>query len=107
MASTFNLQADTSDNPWEWDTIHGFSPFVPKKKWESIPIELENHNPPINVIFYKLEVKDVHVALLLILPRAIDPRDKVEARLKHTPETMKIPSQPPQKPTSKPAAGGF
>ena len=104
LATTFNVQPD-GDVPWNWEPVRAMSPYVPKKKVESIPIELPQ--PPINVIFYKTENRDVHVALLLILPRAIDPREKLEARLKHTLETIKIPSQPPQKPSPKATSGGF
>jgi hypothetical protein len=108
LANTFRVEADTAERPWLWDLMHGFSPYVPKKKIDSIRIEQPQHNPPVDAVFYRFdEVKDVHIALLLILPRAIDPRDKIEERLKHTLETMKVPSQPPKKKSDKPAAAGF
>ncbi len=105
LASTFNVQSDTSDTPWNWELVRAMSPYVPKKKVDSIPIELPQ--PPINVIFYRTENRDVHVGLLLIVPRALDRRENIEARLKHTLETLKIPSQPPQKPSPKATSGGF
>lgn len=105
LANAYNVQGETADVPWPWETIRSFSPYVGKKKVESIPIPPEDQ--PINAIFYWMEVKDVHVGLLLIFPRAIDARLKLEDRLKHTLETLKVPSQPPQKKANKPMMGGF
>jgi hypothetical protein len=105
LASAFNVQTETTDNPWPWDNLRGFSPYVVKKKVESIAIPPETE--PINAVFYKSEVKDVHVALLLIYPRAIDSRLKLEERMRHTLETLKVPAQPPQKKAAKPTVGGF
>ncbi len=108
VANALNLQADTSDSPWDWEMMRGSSPYVGKKKIESITIELTEHNPPLEVHFYKTEAKDVHCALLLILPKAIDPREKMEARIKLTLETLKLPGAPPQKAPPKGApVGGF
>ncbi len=107
LANTFRVVADSADSPWNWESMRGFSPYVPKKKIDSIRIEEPEPNPSVDALFYKFEAKDVQIALLLILPRAIDPRDKIEERLKHTLETMKVPSQPPKKKSDKPAATGF
>lgn len=108
IANALNLQADTSDAPWDWDMIRGLSPYVSKKKIESITIELAENNPPLEVHFYKTEAKDVQCALLLIIPKAIDPREKMEARIKLTLETLKLPPSPPAKAPAKGApVGGF
>lgn len=105
LANAYNVQTETTDAPWPWEQLRGFSPYVGKKKVESIPIPPEDQ--PINAIFYWMEVKDVHVGLVLIFPRAMDARLKLEDRLKHTLETLKVPSQPPQKKAGKPTVGGF
>lgn len=105
LANAYNVQTETSDSPWPWDVLRGFSPYVGKKKVESIAIPPEDQ--PINAIFYWMEVKDVHVALVLIFPRAIDARVKLEDWIKHTIETLKVPSQPPQLKANKPTIGGF
>ncbi len=108
IANALNLQADTSDSPWDWDMMRGLSPYVAKKKIESITIELLEHNPPLEVHFYKTEAKDVQCALLLILPKAIDAREKMDSKIKLTLETLKLPSSPPQKAPAKGApVGGF
>lgn len=107
LANVLNVEADTSDSPWGWDLIKDSSRYVQKKKVEMIPIELPDHNPPLVITFYRYEARDVHVALLLIVPRAIDPRERLEHKLKYTLETMKVSNQPPQKKSNKPAAGGF
>lgn len=108
IANALNLQADTSDAPWDWEMIRGLSPFVAKKKIESITIELVEHNPPLEIHFYKTDAKDVQCALLLILPKAIDPREKMEGRIKLTLETLKLPGSPPEKAPAKGApVGGF
>ena len=101
LANAYNVQTETSDNQWPWDPMRGFSPYVGKKKFESIAIPPEEQ--PINAVFYRLDVKDVQVALLLIYPRNIDPSLHLEDRMKHTLEWLKVPSQPPQKKTNKPA----
>ena len=108
IANALNLQADTSDSPWDWDMMRGLSPYVAKKKIESITIELLEHNPPLEVHFYKTEAKDVQCALLLILPKAIDAREKMDSKIKLTLETLKLPSSLPQKAPAKGApVGGF
>ncbi len=112
LANTFRVEADTADSPWPWDEetrtlMRGFSPYVPKRKIEVIRIEQPQHSPPVDALLYKFEVKDVQIALLLILPQSIDPRDRIEERLKHTLETMRVPSQPPKKKSDQPAATGF
>ena len=108
VATALNLQADTSDTPWDWDMMRGLSPYVPKKKIETITIDLGDHNPPLEVHFFKTEAKDVHCALLLIVPKNIDAREKMEPRIKLTLETLKVPSTPPQLPAAKGApASGF
>lgn len=105
LANAYNVQTETTDAPWPWEQLRSFSPYVGKKKVESIPIPPEDQ--PINAIFYWMEVKDVHVGLVLIFPRAMDARLKLEDRLKHTLETLKVPAQPPQKKANKPTVGGF
>ena len=107
LANAYNVQTETTDSPWPWVTLRDrdFSKYVGKKKVESISIPPEDQ--PINAIFYWMEVKDVHVGLVLIFPRAMDSRLKLEDRLKHTLETLKVPAQPPQKKASKPTVGGF
>ncbi len=106
----FSVVTETTDAPWPWTRIgskddesrHGaLSRYVAKKAVEYIEIPLENR--PINVAFYKLDVKDVQIGLLLIYPRNIDPSLRLESRIKHTLEWLKVPSQPPQKKTNKPA----
>ena len=105
LANAYNVQTETSDLPWPWEPMRGFSQYVGKKKVESIPVPPPEQ--PINAIFYWMEVKDVHVGLLLIFPRAMDSRLKLEDRLKHTLETLKMPAQPPQKKANKPSLSGF
>ena len=107
LANAYNVQTETTDSAWPWETLRDrdFSPYVGKKKVESISIPPEDQ--PINAIFYWMEVKDVHVGLVLIFPRAMDARLKLEDRLKHTLETLKVPSQPPQLKANKPTLGGF
>ena len=102
LANAYNVQTETTDAPWPWDPMRGFSPYVGKKKFESIAVPPEEQ--PINAVFYRLDVKDVQVALLLIYPKNIDPSLHLEDRMKHTLEWLKVPSQPPQKKTNKPAA---
>jgi hypothetical protein len=102
LANAYNVRTETADEPWPWDTIRGYSPYVGKKKFESLPIPPEDQ--PINAVFYRLDVKDVQVGLLLIYPRNIDPSLHLEDRMKYTLEWLKVPSQPPQKKTNKPAA---
>lgn len=102
LANAYNVQTETVDSPWPWEMIRGFSPYVGKKKIESIAIPPEDQ--PINAVFYRLEVKDVQVALLLIYPRNIDHSVHLEDRMKYTLEWLKVPTQPPQKKTNKPAA---
>ena len=102
LANAYNVQTETTDAPWPWEMIRGFSPYVGKKKVEFVPIPPEEQ--PINAVFYRLEVKDVQIALLLIYPRNVDPGLHLEDRMKHTIEWLKVPSQPPQKKTNKPAA---
>lgn len=105
LANAYNVQTETTDAPWPWELLRGFSPYVGKKKVEAIPIPPEDQS--INAVFHWMEIKDVHVGLLLIYPRAMDSRLKLEDRLKHTFETLKVPAQPPQKKASKPTVGGF
>lgn len=105
LANAYNVQTETADSAWPWEILRGFSPYVGKKKVESIAIPPEDQ--PVNAIFYWMEVKDVHVGMVLIFPRATDARLKLEDRLRHTWETLKVPSQPPQKKASKPTVGGF
>ena len=113
LANAYNVQTETADAPWPWIKIgsrdderyRAFSPYVGKKTVDYIDIPPVDQ--PINAIFYWMEVRDVHVGLVLIIPRAIDPRLKLEDRLKHTLETLKVPSQPPQKKAAKQAVGGF
>lgn len=101
LANAYNVQTETTDAPWPWDPMRGFSPYVGKKKFESIAVPPEDQ--PINAVLYRLDVKDVQIALLLIYPRNIDPSLHLEDRMKHTLEWLKVPSQPPQKKTNKPA----
>ena len=107
LANVYNVQTETTDSAWPWETLRDrdFSPYVGKKKVESISIPPEEN--PINAIFYWMEVKDVHVGLVLIFPRAMDARLKLEDRLKHTLETLRVPSQPSQLKANKPTLGGF
>ena len=105
LANAYNVQTETTDAKWPWDTIRGFSHYVGKRTVESIPIPPEDQ--PISAIFYWMEVKDVHVGLLLIFPRAINSRLKLEDRMKHTFETLKVPAQPPQKKADRQTQGGF
>ncbi len=105
LANAYNVQTETTDSAWPWEPIRSFSPYVGKKKVESISIPPEDQ--PINAIFFWMEVKDVHVGLVLIFPRAMDARLKLEDRLKHTLETLKVPTQPPQKKAGKPTLDGF
>ena len=105
LANAYNVQTETTDSPWPWEMLRGFSPYVGKKKVEVIPIPPEDQ--PINAVFYWTEINDIHVGLLLIYPRAMDARLKLEDRLKHTLETLKVPSQPPQRKSSRPTVGGF
>lgn len=105
LANAYNVQTETSDAPWPWEQMRGFSQYVGKKKVESIAVPPDDQ--PINAVFYWMEVKDVHVGLLLIYPRAMDSRLKLEDRVKHTLETLKVPAQPPQKSANKPTVGGF
>lgn len=105
LANAYNVQTDTSDAPWPWESLRGFAPYVGKKKVESIAIPPDTE--PINAILYRLDVKDIQVGLLLIFPRAIDSRLKLEDRLKHTLETLKVPAQPPQKKSGSQPVGGF
>jgi len=105
LANAYNVQTETTDSAWPWEPIRSFSKYVGKRKVESISIPPEDQ--PINAVFYWMEVKDVHVGMVLIFPRAIHTRWKLEDRLKHTFETLKVPSQPPQLKPSKPTAGGF
>lgn len=107
LANAYNVATETTDSPWPWESLRDrdFSKYVGKKKVESISIPPEDQ--PINAIFYWMEVKDVHVGMVLIFPRAMDARLKLEDRLKHTLETLKVPSQPPQKKAGKPTVGGF
>ena len=108
VANALNLQADTADSPWDWDMMRGLSPYVAKKKIEAISIDLAEHNPPLDVHFYKTEARDVHCAVLLILPKSIDVREKMESRIKLTLETLKVSNTPPQKAPAKGAPiGGF
>ena len=105
----YGVVAETVDNPWPWEPVQKLSKYVGKKRIESIPLAPEEQSVPeiqrVNAIFYWMEAKDVHVGLLLIYPRAMDARLKLEERLKHTWETLKVPSQPPQKKANKPAVG--
>lgn len=106
LANAYRVQADSSDAPWPWDQVRGFSPYVPKKRVDSIVIPPEDE--PITAVLYRFDVKDIQIGLLLIYPRAIDTRLKLEERMRHTLETLKVPNQPPQKKDSKPAGvGGF
>ncbi len=114
LANAYNVQTETSDVPWPWTLVgsrddkryvNGFSTYVTKKKVEYIDIPPEDQ--PINAIFYWMEVRDVHVGLVLIFPRAMNSRLKLEDRVKHTLETLKVPAQPPQKKADKAAVGGF
>ncbi len=113
LANAYSVQAETTDVPWPWvrigkgddDRHRAFSPYVGKKTVDYIDIPPADQ--PINAIFYWMEVKDVHVGFVLIFPRAMDARLKLEDRLKHTLETLKVPSQPPQLKASKPTLGGF
>lgn len=102
LANAYNVRTETSEEPWPWDKIRGFSPYVGKKTVQSVAIPPEDH--PINAIVYQIEVKDVQIALLLVYPRNIDASLHLEDRMKHTLEWLKVPSQPPQKKTNKPAA---
>lgn len=105
LANAYNVPTETTDSPWSWESLRGFSKYVGKKNVESYSIPPKDQL--INAIFYWTEVKDVHVGLVLIFPRAMDTRLKLEDRLKHTLETLKVPSQPPQKKAGKPTVGGF
>lgn len=113
LANAYSVQSETTDAPWPWIRIGSrdderhrtFSPYVGKKTVDYIDIPPVDQ--PINAVFYWMEVRDVHVGLLLIFPRATDSRLKLEDRLKHTLETLKVPSQPPQKKAGKPTVGGF
>lgn len=113
LANAYNVQADSTDAPWPWTLIgsrddvrfRGLSPYVSKKKVEYIDIPPPEQ--PINAVLCWMEVKDVHVGLLLIYPRAMDSRLKLDSHLKHTFETLKVPAQPPQKKAGKPTVGGF
>lgn len=106
LANVLNVEADSTESPWLWDRIAGFSQYVPKKRVDLITVELPD--PAINITFYKYEARDIHVAMLLVLPRAIDVREKIDSRMKFTLETLKVAAQPPQKKSNKPAAvGGF
>lgn len=100
LARAYNVQTDTADAPWPWDMMRGFSPYVGKQKVDSIAIPPLDQ--PINAVLYRLEVKDVQIALLLIYPRNIDPSLRLEERMKHTIEWLKVPSEPPQKKNSRP-----
>jgi hypothetical protein len=103
LANAYNVQAETIDSPWPWELIRGFSPYVGKKKIETLPIPPEDQ--PINAVMYRLvEGKDVQFALLLIYPRNIDPGLRLEDRMKHTLEWLKVPTQPPKAKTNKPVA---
>ena len=105
--NAYNMTADTTDNAWSWEPLRDFAPYVGKKRVDyfAIPPEIETNNN--SVVFYRMEVKDVHIAMVLIYPRAMDTRLKLESRLKHSFESLKVPSQPPQKKASKPTVGGF
>ena len=113
LANAYNVQAETTDSQWPWTTIgsrdderyRGLSRYVTKRKVEYIDIPPPEQ--PINAVFCWMEASDVHVGLLLIYPRAMDARLKLEDRLKHTLETLKVPPQPPQKKSTKPTVGGF
>jgi hypothetical protein len=100
LANAYNVETETPDKPWG-KQMSGFSPYVGKKKFESTPIPPEDQ--PINAIFYRMDIKDVQVGLLLIYPRNIDPSLHIEDRMKHTLEWLKVPAQPPQKKANKPA----
>ncbi len=104
LANVYRI-ADPPD-AWDWELMKGFSPFVPKKKVDRIQIQPEIQ-PPIDVFIHRLEAKDIQVVLVLIIPQAVDSREKVETKFKHTLETMKIASQPPQRKGNKAASGGF
>lgn len=113
LANAYNVQADSTDSPWPWtqigsrddDRFRSFSKYITKRRVEYIDIPPPEQ--PINAILCWMEVKDVHVGMLLVYPRAMDSRLKLEDRLKHTLETLKVPTQPPQKKASKPTVGGF
>ncbi|TXT22116.1 MAG: hypothetical protein FD138_3730 [Planctomycetota bacterium] len=114
LANAYKVETETlPDAKWPWiligsrddDRHRAFSPYVGKKTVDYIDIPPDDQ--PINAVFYWMEVKDVHVGLVLIYPRAIDPRLKLEGRVKHTLETLKVPAQPPQKSANKPTVGGF
>ncbi len=107
LANAYNVQTETTDSAWPWETLRDrdFAPYVGKKTVETISIPPEEQ--PINAIFYWMEAKDVHVGLVLIFPRAMDARLKLDDRLKHTLETLKVPSQPPQMKANKSTSGGF
>ncbi len=96
LANAFNVKNDSPDEPWDWDSIRSFSPYVTRRKIESIHMP-SLPNPPIDAVLYRHENKDVLVAFVLIVPRNLDPREKMEDKFKHTLELLKVDSQIPKK----------
>lgn len=105
LSAAYNVQTESTDAPWPWEIMQKFSEYVGKKKVDSIAIPPEDQ--PINAILYWINQRDVEVGLLLIFPRATDPRLRLEEKMKHTLETLKFPTQPPQKKAGKQTQGGF
>lgn len=79
LAFNFDFKRHTPTNPWTFteERVPKGIAYVPFKSFDYATLDTQHDGITYDVVFYRYNVKDIQLALVVIAPQALDRREKV------------------------------